>query len=104
MIFVGLVYVIVGRSTLKSLREAQKTVYTQSQLKSKFSKVNKNGSDSLDLVEFRDLVVNQLGLSLTARETEIAFMMVDKNADQRISFDEFKKFWNNTESQSALFV
>ena len=104
MAFVGCVFVIVGRRTFESLRQAERAVFTESELRSKFAKVDKDKSNYIDQEEFRDLVVNELGLNLNVREMELAFMMMDKSADQRITFDEFKKFWDNPESQAALLV
>lgn len=69
-------------------------------LKSLFNKYDTDGSGSLSTKELPDLLQNDLGLSV--EESEMYTLLLDKDANGRLSFDEFKKWLNSGEKLQNL--
>jgi len=96
MCAVGILYIVVGKNTANKLRVLRKSLYSEGTLRLKFQAANVVG-DGLDLKQFRFLC-EDLGLDLTARETEAAFDFIRKtedNPNEKLSYEDFKAWWND---------
>jgi hypothetical protein len=92
MCFVGFTHIVVGRVTAGKLSALRSTLSSESVLKSKFEQYDVDGNGTLDKVELANLC-NDLGSPLDHNELVAALLVLDKNKDAQISFEEFKAWW-----------
>jgi len=102
MCFVGFIYCVFGHRAYKLLKNAQKETRSDEELKSLFNGADKDNSNTIDGDEFKYLI-QALGLELSSRETELAFMLMDKDDDRKIGFVEFETFWKQSNSDETSF-
>jgi hypothetical protein len=103
MCAVGILFVLVGQRTAWKLKALRKSLYSEQTLHSKFSQADIDGDGGLNLQQFRTLTLT-LGLDMTRRETEAAFMHMHK-ADtngEKLTYDEFKTWWNETDADEEI--
>eukprot|EP00536_Pseudo-nitzschia_multiseries_P007734 jgi/Psemu1/196263/e_gw1.184.66.1 len=103
MCAVGILYIVVGKSTASKLKAIRKALYSEGTLRTKFQEANVTGG-GLDLKQFRFLCQN-LGLDLTAREIEAAFDFIRKSEDdtnEKLSYENFKEWWNDLEGDGQI--
>lgn len=96
---VGILFILVGRSTAKKLATAQKharrSAVTPEQLQEKFAIADLDGKDALSKEQFGRLITEDLGLDLTRREVESAFLQLDCESRGRISYENVLKWWKD---------
>ena len=66
-----------------------------------FDKFDKDGSGSIDHIEFRALC-KDLGHRLSDEEFKMAIKMLDSDGNGSISYDEFHQWWSQNERFQAL--
>ena len=93
MCLLGIVYIVVGKRTAKKLRELRSEILSPMQLRSKFNDADVNNTGKLTMAQFKTLT-DSVGLDMNRRETEAAFLCMDKNEDAYLTFDEFESWWN----------
>lgn len=92
MCLLGIAYIIIGRKTAKKLRTMRSELFSPLQLRSKFNEADKDGTGTLTMGQFKALT-DSMGLDMNRRETEAAFMCMDKNDNSQLTFDEFENWW-----------
>jgi COPI associated protein len=88
---VGLIFILVGRTTEKKLTDLRRTVVSTAELQEKFALADADGKGSLNLDQF-GVLIHSLGLDLTRREVESTFMQFGV---LRISYEIFMQWWND---------
>lgn len=97
---VGLLYVYAGYTAAqKFLALGESNAVSEAELQAKFAEI---GVTELNCDQFWDLVV-ELGLDLKRPEVETAFLHMDKNKSDTVSYDEIKT-WFKAGSGTALDV
>ena len=97
--FIGFLFVTVGRSTAPKLSDLRAAVgTTEAELAGRFSDYDRDGDGFLSQADF-DAMVEGLNLSqgFSSNELVAAFCTVDTDDDGRISFEEFKMWWEGSE-------
>ena len=92
MIFVGVIALASGIATARDLRKFQLSIISENELKQKFHKYDLDGNGTLDARELT-LFVRESGVNMTRNEIASTFLALDKNFDDRISYEEFYMFW-----------
>ena len=106
MCIVGVTYIVMGRRTAKKLAELRKNLYSESQLREKFSAADVENRNTINCDQFRGLL-QQFGIVLNVTEAETAFLQIEKTEDERISFEQFAHWWKTAEfdnDQNAQFA
>jgi hypothetical protein len=98
MCLLGILYIYYGQATAKKMRTLRQELYSPLQLRSKFNDADKDGNGTLTMGQFKALT-DSMGLDMNRRETEAAFMCMDKNDDSVLTFDEFQSWWNTFDDQ-----
>uniref|UniRef100_A0A7S4JLD3 EF-hand domain-containing protein n=1 Tax=Odontella aurita TaxID=265563 RepID=A0A7S4JLD3_9STRA len=99
MCFVGVLYIIIGRVTAKKLVALRKSMFTEEDLRQKFNAVDIGQTGSINFVEFKELMEG-FGITLDKRESETAFIQLDKSGEGEITFEEFLLWWNTAHFDS----
>jgi hypothetical protein len=102
MCFVGALMVFVGQRTALKLKEMRKSLYSEQTLRSKFNEANTDGGEGLTLAEFRTFTQQSLNLDMNRRETEAAFLHLAKANSERLGFDEFLSWWNESNAEDNM--
>ena len=92
MMFVGITAIAVGISTSRQLRLLKFSVKDLEDLKLKWKEVDEDGNDTLDAKELTNFSKNA-GLDMSRNEIAAAFLALDHNFDEKISFEEFYAWW-----------
>lgn len=100
VMFVGLLYIVVGRASARKLSEMKHSIFSEDSLKAKFKKHDKDNSGAITMDEFSALV-KTLDLDMTKREMEGIFFHLDTNDDDRLVYEEFSKWWNGFDASAA---
>ena len=110
MCFVGILYIVVGNSTAKKLRNIgiRKSMFTDETLRARFRSADVGG-DGLTVEQFRSLC-DDLGLDLAGREVEAAFGNIMRtsgngnggNGTDKLSYAAFKRWWDNLEGEGDI--
>lgn len=98
MCLIGIAYVYVGVQTAKKLRKLRQEAFSPLQLRSKFNEADTDNTGTLTMGQFKVLTDN-MGLDLNRRETEAAFICMDKNSNDILTFEEFQDWWTNFDSE-----
>lgn len=93
----GLMYCYFGYRAAKMMKASHSEIKTEEDLKSLFDTADADSSGHIDLEEYKCLI-QILGIALNKRETELAFMLMDKDGSGTIGFDEFSEFWNSSKN------
>ena len=99
MCFVGIMYIIVGRSTAKKLLELRHSVFTEETTRKLFEEVDAQKIGALNL-ELFTIFMEKLGVDLKKNEIVTAFSLIDKDNSGKVTFDEFILWWNEFESNA----
>ena len=91
VMLVGVLYIIVGRVTARKLTLLRQSLSEQT-LRSKFREADTDGNGSLSLDNFQ-VLCEQLGLNLSRREREVAFLCMDRNDVGTVSFEDLQAWW-----------
>lgn len=92
MMFVGLLYVVVGRTTGKKLSEVRASIKDETALQVSFADHDSDNDGFLTQDDFNNML-QSMELQLNTNEQIAAFTAIDENDDGKISFDEFKTWW-----------
>lgn len=92
MILVGITYIVVGKMTASKLSDLRKSLISEQDLRRKFQDADVNDTGTLTMGQFKNLTVN-MGLNLSRREVEAAWMYLDKEDQGEISFEDFQSWW-----------
>jgi hypothetical protein len=103
MVLVGITAIIVGMSTQKQLRILKLSIKSEGDLKQKWSQYDTSGSGSLDIKELTSFVRGE-GIEMSSNEVAATFMALDKNFDDRITFEEFQTWWMNTDASNERAI
>ena len=96
MIFVGVTAIGVGMGTARQMRLLKFSVKDEPALKAKWAEHDADGNGTLDVKELTAFS-EDAGVSMTRNEVAAAFLALDKNFDQKISYEEFYMWWMNNE-------
>ena len=101
MMVVGVIYLYAGNRTVNKLQELRKALYSEDTLKSKFDEADTDGKGSLAFEQFV-LLCQSLGMDLNRRESDAAFVHIDKSSDELLTYDEFAGWWNSWTDNDAI--
>lgn len=101
MCALGVLMVFVGQRTAYKLKKIRKTLFSPEELQTKFAQSDLDGDGGLNVQQFRNLTMS-LGLDMTRRETEAAFNYIKKTKTEKLSYEEFVAWWNNTEMEDDI--
>ena len=91
VMLVGVLYIWIGRGTAAKLTQLRQALSEQT-LRSKFQEADTDGNGTLSLENFKVLTDN-LGMKLSRRECEVAFLCMDRSDAGKISFDDLQTWW-----------
>ncbi|KAG5177438.1 hypothetical protein JKP88DRAFT_332477 [Tribonema minus] len=89
---IGLCMIVYGRSATVKLQYMQGQFTTEKDLRRAFDAFDVNRSAALEPAELAALC-REMGALLTRAELETALLMLDRNANGKIEFDEFAAWW-----------
>ena len=92
---VGILFILVGRSTAKKLASARRSAVTPEQLQEKFAIADLDGKGALSKEQFGRLITEDLGLDLTRREVESAFLQMDCESRGRVNYESVLRWWKD---------
>lgn len=101
VMFVGILYIFLGRSAAKKLSDMKHSIFSEASLKSKFKKADKDKSGFVTNEEFHQLIKG-LDLDMTKREMEGIFFHLDSNEDGKLSYEEFAAWWNGFDASASV--
>lgn len=93
VIFVGVMYMVVGRQTARKLTQLRKAL-AEHTLRAKFEQADKGGNGRLSIEELKHLT-ESLDMKLSHRECEAAFLCMDKRDAGYLTFEEFQNWWSD---------
>mmetsp|Transcript_15304 Transcript_15304/g.20176 ORF Transcript_15304/g.20176 Transcript_15304/m.20176 type:complete len:257 (+) Transcript_15304:92-862(+) len=100
--FIGILFILVGRSAASKMAEARRSSVTSEEMQEKFAIADMDGKGSLTVEQFAALTKN-LGMDLTRREVESAFIQLDCDKSGRVSYETVMYWWNNEASETDDF-
>jgi len=92
MCFTGFTSIVVGQHTANKLTDLKRTLGSESVVKSKFKKMDKDNSGSLNSAELASLC-SDLGSPLDHNELVAAISTMDVDGSGTISYEEFYGWW-----------
>lgn len=93
MIFVGVTSITVGFAAASRLRELKGSITNDKDLEKLWKEHDKNGDGDLNVQELLAFS-KAAGVEMTKNETSAAFMAIDKNFDERLTYEEFHEWWS----------
>lgn len=100
MIFVGVTAMIAGFMAARDMRLFKFSIANEEDLKSKWKTYDVDGSESLDVKELTKFVADS-GVDMTRNEIASVYMALDKNFDERLTYEEFYFWWMGQEQQQG---
>ena len=97
MIFVGVTACGVGIAAARDLRLVKFAIKNEAQLKAAWDAHDLDKNGKLDVKELTAFV-NDTGVDMTRNEIAAAFLALDKNFDDKITYEELYFWWNATGS------
>ena len=101
VMFVGILYIFVGRSAAKKLSDMKHSIFSEAALQAKFKNADKDKSGAISMEEFHELVKG-LDLDMTKREIEGIFFHLDTNDDGKLTYEEFSSWWNDFDASASV--
>jgi len=101
VMFVGVIFIIVGRSAAKKLSTLKHDLFSDSTLRAKFTKADTKGEGQITLEQFGTLC-DDLDLDLTKREKEGIFFHLDASDDNVLTFEEFQGWWKDYDASHSV--
>ena len=92
---VGIGFIVVGRRSANKLAELKKSQFSESTLLSEFNSAA-GGGTHMNILQFKTLVEN-LNVDFNRRELEAAFLQIEKADRDKLSYVEFKSWWNDVD-------
>lgn len=94
---VGIMYIFIGRRASKKLEALRKSGdCTPAQMQEQFAIADTDGQGSLTQAQFK-VMSDCLGMGLNPRETEAAFLYLDRSHTGRLTYESIQMWWG-TES------
>jgi Ca2+-binding EF-hand superfamily protein len=90
----------------KNLRLLKFSIKSEEDLKSKWKEYDADGNGTLDIKEL-SAFVRDTGIDMTRNEIASTYMTLDKNFDERLTYEEFYMWWmshEGTQGNSSLSV
>jgi hypothetical protein len=92
MMFVGATAMGVGIAAARKLRMMKESIANERDLKRKWDQYDRNRDGKLDEKELLALT-HDAGIDMSRNEIAAAFLALDKNYDNTISYEEFYSWW-----------
>lgn len=92
MMFVGVTAMIAGIMAARDMRLFKFSIANEQDLKQKWKTYDEDGNESLDVKELTKFV-EEAGVEMTRNEIASVYMALDKNFDERITYEEFYFWW-----------
>lgn len=102
VMFVGVVYVVVGHHTAKKLADLRQNLYSEDTLRAKFREADIEGNGSLTKEQFRTLTLG-LGMDLSSSEAEAAFLHLGHDTGF-LTFEQFRSWWANYDEDGNSII
>jgi hypothetical protein len=100
MIFVGVTAMVAGTMAARDMRLFKFSIANEEDLKSKWKTFDEDGNGSLDVKEITKFVAES-GVEMTRNEIASVYMALDKNFDERITYEEFYFWWMGEEQSQG---
>jgi hypothetical protein len=101
MMFVGVTAIIAGLAAAKNLKLLKFSIKNEEELKQKWEQYDINGDGSLDVKEL-SVFIRDTGITMTTNQIASTYMTLDKNFDEKLTFEEFYMWWmNNDQGQGS---
>jgi EF-hand domain pair/COPI associated protein len=100
MIFVGLTAMGAGINAARQLRLLRFAMKDENALKETWNKHDADGSGSLDVKELTKFV-QEAGVDMSRNEIAATYMKLDKNFDEKLTYEEFYYWWQSTAEQGS---
>jgi hypothetical protein len=102
-IYVGFLYLWSGNQAKEKLAEARGNAQASGDIsletiQDMYANADVDGKGGLSLSQWR-LFTESLGMLLTKKESEAAFLYMDMNQDGRLSYDEVHRWWAKGQSK-----
>mmetsp|Transcript_27615 Transcript_27615/g.55759 ORF Transcript_27615/g.55759 Transcript_27615/m.55759 type:complete len:157 (+) Transcript_27615:741-1211(+) len=94
MIFVGVVALISSLAAGKKLAEVREALDSKRELRNMFDMHDADGNGSLKPAEFAGLC-SDLGVVVSYQELVACFNAIDKNDDDKVTYDEMVAWWRS---------
>lgn len=94
---VGIGFIVVGRRSASKLAALKKSQFSESTLLAEFNSAA-GGGTHMNILQFKVLVEN-LNVDFNRRELEAAFLQIEKADRDRLSYAEFKSWWNDVDHE-----
>jgi hypothetical protein len=98
MMFVGVTAIIAGIATAKDLRLFKFSIKDEADLKEKWAMYDANGDGQLDVKEL-SLFIKESGVDMNQNEIACTYMALDKNFDEKITFEELFFWWKTADEK-----
>jgi hypothetical protein len=92
MIFVGVTAIGVGIAAARDLRLLKFAIQNENHLKEKWNQHDADGNGTLDAKELTAFVADA-GVDMSRNEIAATFLALDKNFDEKITYEEFFSWW-----------
>lgn len=104
MMFVGVTAVIAGMAAARSLKLLKFSIKSEADLKGKWEEHDSDGNGTLDVKELAAFV-QAAGIDMTTNEIASTYMALDRNFNEKISYEEFYMWWaSNQQGQNSSEV
>ncbi len=100
--FVGITFIVVGRRSASKLAALKKSQFSDETLLAEFNSAS-GGASHINILQFSVLVEN-LNVDFNKRELEAAFMQVEKADRDKLTYTEFKNWWNDIDHQVVFML
>lgn len=97
----GVAFIVIGHRAAQKLQNARSLLTSEHTVRSKFREANIRGHNALDIQEFR-LLMQSLGLHISRREAEAAFLQVNPEDSGELTYDDFKAWWERSLPSSRV--
>lgn len=94
MMFVGATAIAAGIKSAQDLKQLRAAIRNESDLKARWNRYDKDGSGHLSIEELSDFL-KDAGITMTNHEVVSAYMALNKNFDDKLSYDELLEWWAN---------
>lgn len=95
MMFVGVTAIIAGIATARDLKLLKFSIKSEDDLKQKWEQYDADGNGVLDVKEL-SIFVRESGINMTKNEIASTYMTLDKNFDEKLTYEEFYMWWMNS--------
>jgi hypothetical protein len=101
LVVVGFLAILIGAHSSFNLERLKLSLTDHSYLWSKFEAADSDRDNLIDICEFSNLIWS-LGLELDDAYTYRAFSQIDKDADAKINFEDFRNWWIVVQDERPL--